>query len=187
MDIERAKAILEELQTSTEYRVHPANTIGDKTIIYPGLFRIPLDGEYDDKYREYLLALGCEPTLYDFIKKFSREQWEIIKERERMHRIYATEIGIDKLDINGDVIGENRFKLYDMSVLKLQTEVGHKYDKEYFKTVPDYVKDISRFTELVAPFDFATTYLINYEEQVVLDLRKLVVYKIPVASETTVE
>jgi hypothetical protein len=172
---EKALALLQQLRCDSSGAVHPL--IGeDRCTSF-----IVLSPDYPEQtitaFTEYLKALYPEQEDYyrriaDYVFKAEEE----LRKRERMHRIYKTEIGVPKKDFKGEVIGEQRFSLFDMSALKVQEQAGMYPDDSYYREPPLYVKDIARFTQPVATLNFQSVYLLNPTERAVLDLKDYTVY-----------
>ncbi len=194
MNIPRAKEILTELVTKTEGNIHPVVVDGERKVLFPTFIVVKpktRSGELYDEETEKLLEeyVDCICTddrkgFYHHVMDFATKKWEEYEKREKMYYIYKTQIGIDKKDMEGNVVGEQRINLYDMSVLKIQAEVGGMYaDESYFKSPPDWIIDIKRFTTLIVPINFGSVMLMNPEERCVIDMKTDKVFNIPIESK----
>jgi len=111
--------------------------------------------------------------FYSVIYKFANDRFEEYKKRQRQHYIYHTEMGTKNLEGK-----EVKFKLYDMSVLKMQ--IDHKIvSEEYVKNIPDWMIDIKNFKDILIPFDCQTVYIYNPSQNAVVDLKTEELFLIP--------
>jgi hypothetical protein len=189
IDVEKAKSLMIDLFKSTDGKIHPLIVRDEKVRILCNYIIINKNNAEGEKWNEESEKLLNElvdtiiidkKDFYNELVEFGYKKWDEYKKREKMHYIYKCEIGIPKKDINGNEIDEMRFKLYDMSILKMQNECSGMYqDDNYYKTPPDWIKDIKRFTTLLLPINMNTVFLYNPEEDAIIDLRKEEMFLIP--------
>lgn len=176
VDISQAKAILNLLNEETKGEIFLSLPIeGTEEKAYYLNFLV-IKRDYSNEIRDLLndysnCIIRDKENFFIELEKYAFTTWDEFIKRQKMHYIYNTKVGIPKRNEFGEIIGEKLLDLYDMSNLKLQTVHG-LYNEEYFKEIPDWMKDIKRFTKLVFPIDLQTVYLFNEQEKQLYDMRK---------------
>ena len=166
--VEKAKKIIDELIELTKGNIFPNIKIDDeKTKFMTGFIKLNYEGELiQSKIKDFVNTIVNDTDdFYSVIYKFANDRFEEYKKRQRQHYIYHTEMGTKNLEGK-----EVKFKLYDMSVLKMQ--IDHKIvSEEYVKNIPDWMIDIKNFKDILIPFDCQTVYIYNPSQNAVVDLK----------------
>lgn len=168
-----AKKIYEKLTIDSNGEIFPNCEKYNQKIYFT--YYLKLKEEYEKDLREYVnLIVRDKENFYDTLLEFGKKKLEEYTKRQRLNYIYQAKIGIE--DKQGN---EKLFDLYDMSILKIQDENFNMYPETYYKKIPDWMKDIKSFTDILIPLDCQTVFLYNPEQKAVIDLRKEELFLIP--------